>query len=162
MPSSPLKIGDPAPDFQLIGDSGKTVKLSGFRGQRVILYFYPRDETEGCTAQACGFRDAYPQLTERNAVVIGISPDNLKSHQQFKTKYDLPFILLSDPDHAVAQAYGVWGIKRKFGVPYLGVIRSHFVIDEQGKLADVQIKVSPADSVSRALQQIASAGDSRE
>lgn len=149
-----LKIGDFAPDFELMSDSGATVKLSDFRGKRIVLYFYPKDETTGCTTQACGFRDVFPQIEERNAVVLGVSPDGLGSHQKFKTKHNLPFILLSDTDHAVAETYGVWGEKSLYGVKYVGVIRSHFVVDEAGRLADVQIKVSPKDSVARALQAI--------
>lgn len=154
MAGKTLKVGDRAPDFELPGDSGRMVKLSDFRGKRVILYFYPKDGTSGCTKQACGFRDAYPVIEERNAVVIGISPDGINSHQKFKTKYDLPFVLLSDENHAVADAYGVWGQKVMWGRKVMGVIRSHFVIDASGKLADVQVKVRPADSVKRALQSI--------
>jgi peroxiredoxin Q/BCP len=154
MASTKLSIGDPAPDFELPGDSGQRVKLSDFRGRRVILYFYPRDETRGCTAQACGFRDAYPQIEALNAVVIGISPDGVKSHQKFKTRHGLPFFLLADEKHEVADAYGVWGVKSLYGIKYQGVIRSHFVIDEAGRLVDVQVKVTPADSVARALDVI--------
>lgn len=154
MAPASLQVGDMAPDFELPGDSGAPVKLSDFRGQRVILYFYPKDDTSGCTSQACGFRDAYPELTEHNAVVIGISPDGVPSHQKFKSKYDLPFLLLADEQHSVAEAYGVWGEKKMYGKSYMGVIRSHFVIDEAGKLLDVQIKVSPADSVSRARKTL--------
>ena len=146
-----LKVGDPAPDFELQSDTGERVKLSDFRGRRVVLYFYPKDDTSGCTTQACGFRDNYPQIEEQNAVVLGISPDSVKSHQSFKTKYNLPFTLLVDADHKVAEAYGVWGRKSLYGVKYHGVIRSHFVIDEVGKIADAQIKVSPTESVERAL-----------
>lgn len=146
-----LQIGAPAPDFELPSDTGAPVRLSDFRGKRVILYFYPKDDTSGCTTQACGFRDTYPQFEEQNAVVLGISPDGLKSHQKFKTKYNLPFILLSDEQHSVAEAYGVWGEKKMYGKTYMGVIRSHFVIDADGKLLDVQIKVSPTDSVTQAL-----------
>jgi peroxiredoxin Q/BCP len=124
------------------------------RGKRVVLYFYPKDDTSGCTTQACGFRDAYPQIEEKNAVVLGISPDDARSHQKFKTKYDLPFLLLVDSDHVVADAYGVWGEKSMYGRKYMGIIRSHFVIDESGQLADVQIKVSPQDSVKLALEKI--------
>jgi peroxiredoxin Q/BCP len=120
----------------------------------VIVYFYPKDDTPGCTTQACGFRDSYPQIEERNAVVIGISPDGVESHQKFKTKHNLPFILLADEDHKVAEAYGVWGEKSQYGKKYMGVIRSHFVIDEQGKLVDAQVKVSPTDSVERAMKAI--------
>lgn len=154
MAESQLKVGDMAPDFELMSDSGERVKLSDFRGKRVILYFYPQDDTPGCTTQACGFRDHYPQIQERNAVVLGISPDDVASHRRFKTKYNLPFTLLVDEAHKVAEAYGVWGLKQSFGKTYYGVIRSHFVIDEEGRLADVQVKVSPDDSVARALEAI--------
>ena len=154
MAAKKLQVGDLAPDFELPGDGGQTIKLSDFRGKRVVLYFYPKDDTPGCTTQACGFRDAYPQIEEQNAVVLGISPDGVKSHQKFKTKHNLPFILLADEDHAVAEAYGVWGKKSMYGREYMGIIRSHFVIDEKGKLADIQVEVSPTDSVQRALQFI--------
>ena len=154
MAANKLQVGDPAPDFELPGDGGQTTKLSDFRGKRVVLYFYPQDDTPGCTTQACGFRDAYLQIEERNAVVLGISPDGVKSHQKFKTKYNLPFILLADEDHAVAEAYGVWGKKSMAGREYMGIIRSHFVIDEKGKIADAQVKVSPQDSVDKALEMI--------
>jgi thioredoxin-dependent peroxiredoxin len=150
-----IVVGAPAPDFTLVDETGKTVHLSDFRGKRVVLYFYPKDDTPGCTAQACGFRDAYPQIEERNAVVIGISPDAEGSHQKFKTKYDLPFILLVDADHQVAEAYGVWEEKSMYGKTYLGITRSHFIIDEQGNLADVQFKISPQDSVMKALASLA-------
>jgi peroxiredoxin Q/BCP len=146
-----LKIGDPAPEFDLPTDKGTSVKLSDFRGKRVVLYFYPKDDTPGCTTQSCSFRDNYPTIEEQNAVVLGVSPDGVKSHQKFKSKYNLPFTLLADEDHAVAEAYGVWGEKSMYGKTYMGIIRSHFVIDEAGKLIDVQVKVSPAESIERAL-----------
>lgn len=149
-----LHVGDSAPDFSLPSDSGATVHLSDFRGKRVVVYFYPADDTPGCTTQACGFRDAYPQIEEQNAVVLGISPDGVDSHRKFKSKYNLPFILLADENHAVAEAYGVWGIKSMFGKTHMGVIRSHFVIDEAGKIVDAHVKVSPADSVRAALMQL--------
>ncbi|MCA9871529.1 MAG: thioredoxin-dependent thiol peroxidase [Caldilineae bacterium] len=157
MSPTPLNVGDPAPDFELPSDSGETVKLSDLRGRRVVLYFYPKDNTSGCTTQACGFRDAYPVIEEKNAVVLGVSPDGVSSHQKFKTKYDLPFTLLVDEDHAVAEAYGVWGEKSMYGRKYMGIIRSHFVIDEQGRIADAQVKVSPKDSVARALATLEAA-----
>ncbi len=157
MSPTPLNVGDPAPDFELPSDSGETVKLSDLRGRRVVLYFYPKDNTSGCTTQACGFRDAYPVIEEKNAVVLGVSPDGVNSHQKFKTKYDLPFTLLVDEDHAVAEAYGVWGEKSMYGRKYMGIIRSHFVIDEQGRIADAQVKVSPKDSVARALATLEAA-----
>ncbi len=146
-----LKAGDPAPDFTTVTDTGATVKLADFRGKRVVLYFYPKDDTTGCTTQACGFRDSYPVIEEKNAVVLGVSPDGVTSHQKFKTKFDLPFTLLVDEDHAIAEAYGVWGERSNYGKTYMGIVRSHFIIDEQGKIADAQVKVSPTESVERAL-----------
>jgi peroxiredoxin Q/BCP len=152
-----LKVGDEAPDFEALTDTGQTVRLRDYRGRRVVLYFYPKDDTPGCTTQACGFRDSYPQIEERDAVVLGVSPDGQSSHQKFKTKHDLPFTLLVDEDHAIAELYGVWGEKSMYGKPYLGVIRSHFVIDAQGRLEDVQVKVSPKKSVELALKVLAQA-----
>ncbi len=151
LPAGVPAVGSVAPDFALADDSGQTVRLSDFHGQRVVLYFYPKDMTSGCTTQACGFRDNYPEITERNAVVLGISPDGVESHVQFKSKYNLPFRLLADPEHQVAELYGVWGEKSMYGKKYLGVIRSHFLIDEQGRVADVQYAVSPEASVQSAM-----------
>ena len=148
------KIGDSAPDFEALTDTGERVKLADYRGQRVVLYFYPKDDTSGCTKQACGFRDDYPVIEERNAVVLGVSPDSVASHQKFKAKYDLPFTLLVDQDHALAELYGVWGEKSMYGRKYMGVIRSHFVIDEAGKIIDARVKVKPADSVTLAIQAL--------
>ena len=150
MNAKTLVLGDPAPDFVLPSDTGKAVRLSEFRGKRVILYFYPKDDTTGCTAQACGFRDHYPEILERNAVVLGVSPDSAESHRKFKTKYNLPFVLLADADHRVAQSYGVWS--------GLGMIRSHFVIGENGLLEDIQVRVSPTDSVDRAAKTVGAGG----
>ncbi|WP_322822454.1 thioredoxin-dependent thiol peroxidase [Chloroflexus sp.] len=149
--ATPPQVGEMAPDFTLPNEAGEPVSLSQFRGKRVILYFYPKDDTPGCTSQACGFRDSYPIIEEKNAVVIGISPDGTKSHAKFKTKHNLPFILLADEQHSVAEAYGVWGEKSMMGKKYMGIIRSHFVIDEEGRIVQAEIKVSPADSVKRAL-----------
>lgn len=149
-----LEIGDWAPDFEALTDSGETVKLSDFRGRRVVLYFYPKDDTSGCTKQACGFRDHYAEIEERDAVVLGVSPDGQTSHQKFKTKYDLPFTLLVDEDHTIAEQYGVWGEKSMYGRKYMGILRSHFVIDAEGKVADVRLKVRPADSVRLALETL--------
>jgi thioredoxin-dependent peroxiredoxin len=146
--------GSQAPDFTLPDDSGSQVRLSDFRGQRVVLYFYPKDMTSGCTTQACGFRDNYPEITERNAVVLGISPDGVESHVKFKSKYDLPFRLLADEDHHVAEMYGVWGEKSMYGKKYFGIIRSHFLIDEEGRIADVKYGVKPEDSVEGALAEL--------
>jgi peroxiredoxin Q/BCP len=146
-----IAVGQPAPDFTAVTDTGDTVKLSDYRGKRVVLYFYPKDDTSGCTTQACGFRDSYPTIEEKNAVVLGVSPDGVKSHQKFKTKYDLPFALIVDEDHAISEAYGVWQERSMYGRKYMGIVRSHFIIDEEGNFADVQVKVSPQDSVSLAL-----------
>lgn len=155
MTTSTLSIGDMAPDFQGLTDQDTTIKLSDFRGQRVVVFFYPKDDTPGCTTQACGFRDNYVDIQEKNAIVLGVSPDGAASHRKFKTKFDLPFTLVADEDHAISEAYGVWGEKSMYGKKYMGITRSHFVVDEAGKLIDVQIKVSPQDSVDGALKVLA-------
>ena len=144
-------VGAVAPQFTATTDTGATVSLADFRGKQVILYFYPKDDTSGCTTQACGFRDHYPHIEEKNAVVLGVSPDGVKSHQKFKTKYNLPFTLLVDQDHAIAEAYGVWVEKSMYGRKYMGVERSRFVIDEEGKIAQVEVKVKPKLSVEKAM-----------
>jgi peroxiredoxin Q/BCP len=149
--AEPLKAGDMAPDFEAPTDTGASIRLSDLRGKRVILYFYPKDDTPGCTTQSCGFRDHYPVIEEKNAIVLGVSPDGVKSHQKFKTKFDLPFTLVVDKDHAISEAYGVWAEKTFMGKTYMGVQRSHFVIDESGRIVDAQVKVSPTDSVERAI-----------
>lgn len=151
MPDQTIGVGDLAPDFEVLSDSGEKVKLSDFRGKKVILYFYPKDDTPGCTTQSCSFRDNYPVIEEKNAVVLGVSPDGVKSHQKFKTKYNLPFILLADTDHAVAEAYGVWGERSFMGRKFMGIIRSHFVIDEEGKIAQAVVNVKPNVSAEQAL-----------
>jgi thioredoxin-dependent peroxiredoxin len=148
---SQLQIGDQAPDFTALTDQNVPVQLRDYRGKRVVLYFYPKDDTSGCTTQACGFRDNYPAIEEQNAVVLGVSPDSAASHQKFKSKYNLPFTLLVDTDHTIADAYGVWGEKSMYGKKYMGIIRSHFVIDASGKIVDAQYKISPKDSTARAL-----------
>ena len=153
--TEPLKTGDAAPDFTTTTDEGKTVKLSDDQGKRVVLYFYPKDDTPGCTTQACGFRDHYVEIEEKNAVVLGVSPDNAQSHQKFKTKFNLPFTLLVDEDHAIAEAYGVWGEKTNYGKTYMGIIRSHFVIDEKGKLVDVKYNINAKESTEAALKVLA-------
>ncbi|MBE2200407.1 MAG: thioredoxin-dependent thiol peroxidase [Anaerolinea sp.] len=149
-----LAIGDTAPDFTLISDTNTSVSLSDFRGQRVVLFFYPKADTPGCTTQACGFRDKFPVITATNAAVIGVSPDDPAALAKWKAKQSLPYTLLSDPDHQVAEAYGVWGEKKLYGKAYMGITRSHFIIDPDGKLADVQIKISPEDSVARAVKAL--------
>ena len=151
---STLNIGDIAPDFTLQDDAGQQVTLSALRGQKVVIYFYPKDDTPGCTTQACGFRDNYDAILNAGAIVLGISPDDVKSHAKFKQKFNLPFPLLADTDHAVCEAYGVWGEKSMYGKKYMGVTRSHVVVGPDGRLVDVQIKVGPEDSVQRALTQI--------
>ncbi len=148
---SKVNIGDTAPDFTATTDAGTTVRLSDYRGKRVVLYFYPKDDTPGCTTQACGFRDNYLAIEEKNAIVLGVSPDGAKSHQKFKTKFNLPFTLIADEDHSIAEAYGVWVEKSMYGKQYMGIERSHFVIDENGKVVDAQVKVKPEDSVERAI-----------
>jgi peroxiredoxin Q/BCP len=129
-----LETGTMAPDFTLESDGSGPVSLSDFRGKKVVLYFYPKDDTPGCTTEACNFRDDYAALTAAGAVVLGVSPDSIKSHRSFKNKYELPFLLLSDPDHKVADMYGAWGPKKMMGKSYMGIIRSTFVIDEAGKI----------------------------
>ncbi len=146
-----LNIGDMAPEFTAATDTEATVRLSDYRGKRVVLYFYPEDDTPGCTKQACGFRDNYPIIEEKNAVVLGVSPDDVKSHQKFRTKYNLPFTLLVDQDHKIADQYGAWGEKSMYGRTYMGILRSHFVIDENGRIVDVHYKVKAEDSVVEAL-----------
>ncbi len=155
MSQSSVVIGQPAPDFALASDQGGVVKLSEFLGKRVVLYFYPKDNTPGCTKQACGFRDAYSELQGHNAVVIGISPDSGSSHIKFRQDYDLPFLLLSDPDHKVAERYGAWGEKTLAGQKSWGIIRSHFILDEAGRVVDAQIGVSPEKSVELAIASLA-------
>jgi peroxiredoxin Q/BCP len=154
IPENVPAVGSAAPDFVLSADNGQTVRLSDYRGQRVVLYFYPKDDTPGCTAQACGFRDNYVEIAEKNAVVFGISPDGVSSHVKFRTKFNLPFRLLADEDHKVAELYGVWGEKSMYGKKYFGIIRSHFVVDDAGKIADVQYGISPEDSVQNALEAL--------
>jgi peroxiredoxin Q/BCP len=138
-----IEEGTPAPDFELQSDAGETVKLSDLRGKQVVLYFYPKDDTPGCTTQACGIRDAYGEFERAGAVVLGVSPDSEKSHVKFREKYDLPFTLLADGDHAVADLYGVWGEKKYMGRTYFGVNRSTFVIAEDGTVKRVMRNVKP-------------------
>jgi len=149
-----LKPGDMAPDFELVSDAGAKVRLSSLRGRKVVLYFYPKDDTPGCTKQACGFRDAYADLESVTAVVVGVSLDSPESHTRFKSKYRLPFTLLSDPDHSVASRYGAWGEKTLYGKKYEGILRSHFVLDEGGVILDARVKVAPEDSVRLAREAV--------
>jgi thioredoxin-dependent peroxiredoxin len=144
--------GEPAPDFTLTSDSGETVSLSDLRGKPVVLYFYPKDDTPGCTRQACDIRDAWGEFERAGAVVLGVSPDGEASHAKFKAKYGLPFPLLADTDHSVSEAYGVWGEKTFAGRKYMGVERSTFVVDADGNLARVMRKVDPKSHADDVLQ----------
>ena len=140
-----VEEGTPAPTFTLPSDSGEEVSLESFRGQPVVLYFYPKDDTPGCTAQACGIRDIWAELKLRDVVVLGVSPDDPKSHKHFREKYGLPFTLLADEEHEVAEQYGTWVEKSMYGKTYMGVERSTFVIDADGNVKKVMRKVKPAD-----------------
>jgi peroxiredoxin Q/BCP len=133
----------PAPDFGLTTDDGRRIRLSDFRGQPVVLYFYPKDDTPGCTTQACELRDHYARLREHGAVVLGVSPDDEASHAKFRSKYSLPFSLLADPDHKVAEQYGVWGEREYRGKTYMGINRSTFVIDPEGRVTKAFYGVKP-------------------
>jgi peroxiredoxin Q/BCP len=146
-----LKPGNKAPGFSIVDQQGNTVRLSDFKGRMVLLYFYPKANTPGCTAQSCSVRDARPDFARLNVAVIGISPDTPAAQQKFDDKFSLGFPLLADTDHAVAETYGVWGEKSMYGKKYLGIIRSSFLIDEKGKIAGAWYKVSPADTVPEAL-----------
>jgi thioredoxin-dependent peroxiredoxin len=149
-----IEEGKPAPDFTLASDAGEAITLSQFRGSPVVLYFYPKDDTPGCTTQACGIRDSWGEFEERGAVVLGVSPDTAESHVRFRGKYGLPFTLLADSDHEVAEQYGVWVEKHNYGKTYWGVERSTFVIDADGTVAKVMRRVKPdthADDVLAAL-----------
>ena len=143
--------GQPAPDFSLSADDGSTIRLSDLRGRKVVLYFYPQDDTPGCTTQACELRDHIQELDTRGAIVLGVSPDDVKSHVKFRDKYQLPFRLLADEGHQLADRYGVWKEKNMYGRKYWGVERTTFVIDEQGQLAKVLPRVKPAQHVEQVL-----------
>jgi thioredoxin-dependent peroxiredoxin len=138
-----VEEGKPAPDFELTSDAGERVKLSDLRGKPVVVYFYPKDDTPGCTTQACGIRDHWDDFGERGAVVLGISPDEESSHVKFKEKYELPFTLLADPNHEVAEKYGTWVERKNYGKTYMGIERSTFVIDSDGNVAKVMRRVKP-------------------
>jgi peroxiredoxin Q/BCP len=150
-----VEEGRPAPDFTLDSDTGEAVTLSTLKGKPVVLYFYPKDDTPGCTAQACGIRDAWGEFENAGAVVLGVSPDGEASHAKFKEKYDLPFTLLADTDHEVAEEYGVWAEKSYAGKTYMGVDRSTFVIDADGNVAKVFLKVKPDEHADHVLEALA-------
>ena len=141
-----LELGTPAPDFTLLDQNGEAHTLSDYRGQRVVLYFYPKDNTSGCTKQACGFAELYPQFREKGAVVLGVSRDGQASHKRFEEKYGLPFTLLSDPDHAVHETYGAWQEKKSRGKVTMGCVRTTYLIDEQGLIVRAATKVKAADN----------------
>lgn len=149
-----LAIGDPAPDFTLLDQAGNSFTLSDCRGQRVVVYFYPRDHTPGCTKEACGFRDSYVQYQDQRIAVVGISADDLKSHQKFAIKYQLPFPLLSDPGAAVAKSYGVYGLKKMMGREYEGIYRTTFVISPTGIIEQIDTKIKPELHAADLLQRL--------
>lgn len=149
-----VEVGQLAPDFELLADNGEKVKLSDFRGKYVVLYFYPKDMTPGCTTEACDFRDHHESFAELDAVILGISPDPIERHQKFKEKHNLPFLLLVDEDHQVAEAYDVWKLKKNFGKEYMGIERSTFILDKEGKLVKEWRKVKVKGHVEEALRYI--------
>ncbi len=147
----PILFGNPAPEFELLDDTNTMRRLSDFKGQPVILYFYPADDTPGCTKEACSFRDDYSAYQKSGVTILGVSPDSVKSHVKFKEKYQLPFPLLADENHQVCNAYGVWGLKKFVGREYEGVLRTTFLIDSQGKIARVFEDVRPAEHSAEVL-----------
>ena len=149
-----VEIGMQAPDFELKANNGETVQIAQFRGSNIVLYFYPKDMTPGCTTEACDFRDQIQQFTDLNAVVLGVSPDPAQRHQKFVEKYGLPFLLLADTDHHVAESYGVWKLKKNFGKEYMGIERSTFIIDKEGNLIKEWRKVQVKGHVEDALVYI--------
>ena len=149
-----LEIGKKAPDFTLPDQDGNPVSLKDYKGQKVILYFYPKDMTSGCTKQACSFAELYPQFREKGAVVLGVSKDSVASHKKFEEKYGLPFRLLSDENVEVIKAYGVWQEKSNYGKKYMGIVRTTYLIDEEGKVQKVFTKVKAADNPGEMLEEI--------
>lgn len=149
-----VEIGMQVPNFELETNNGETVNLSKFRGTNVVIYFYPKDMTPGCTTEACDFRDQIQQFTEVNAVILGVSPDPVDRHQKFVEKYGLPFLLLADTEHLLAEAFGVWKLKKNFGKEYMGIERSTFIIDKEGKLVKEWRKVKVKGHVEEALSYI--------
>ena len=149
-----LNKGTEAPSFEGINQDGKTIRLKDFKGKKVILYFYPKDDTPGCTAEACNLRDNYQSWINKGFEVIGISPDSEKSHKKFKEKYNLPFNLLADPDKRILKAYGAWGTKKMYGRSYEGVLRTTYVIDEDGIVEEILSKVDTKNHTSQILQEL--------
>ncbi|MCS6820234.1 MAG: thioredoxin-dependent thiol peroxidase [Microscillaceae bacterium] len=148
-----LKIGDLAPDFESKDQHGNTIRLSDYKGKKVVLYFYPKDDTSGCTAQACNLRDNYEALQNAGYIVLGVSTDNEASHQKFIQKYNLPFTLIADTSQEVVQKYGVWKEKSMYGKKYMGTARTTFIIDEEGKISQIISKVKTADHAKQILGQ---------
>jgi peroxiredoxin Q/BCP len=151
-----VEEGKPAPDFEATTDAGERVKLSDFRGKSVVLYFYPRDDTPGCTLEACAFRDTISEFEQRGAVVLGVSPDDEASHVRFKEKYELPFTLIADPEHSVAEKYGVWGEKNYAGKKYMGISRTTFVIGPDGNVVKTMHNVKPDGHPEKVLEALPS------
>ncbi len=149
-----LQVGDPAPDFTAHTDAGETITLSGLRGKPVVLYFYPKDNTPGCTREACDFRDEHAAFAKKKAVVLGVSPDSVKSHAGFKAKHELPFTLVADPDKAIANAYGVYAEKNMYGKKVMGIVRTTFLVDENGKIAAIWPKVKVDGHVAAVLEAL--------
>jgi peroxiredoxin Q/BCP len=147
-------LGTPAPDFTVLTDSGDALTLSSLKGHPVVLYFYPKDDTSGCTTEACEFRDLFPRFDGSKAVILGVSPDSVKSHVKFKTKFELPFTLLADTEKEVATAYGVWKEKSMYGKKYMGVERTTFLIDAKGRIAHIFEKVKPAGHAAAVMAAI--------
>ena len=148
------KVGSKAPAFSLASDTGEKVSLSSLKGKPVVLYFYPKDDTPGCTVEACEFRDTWADVKKTGAVILGVSPDGLKSHEKFRAKFKLPFPLLADEDHSVAEAYGAWGEKSMYGRTYQGILRTTFVIGPDGKIARVFEKVKPQGHAAEVLEAL--------
>jgi thioredoxin-dependent peroxiredoxin len=149
-----LEVGAKAPAFTATDQDGRTVKLSDFKGRRVVLYFYPKDDTPGCTTEACGIRDSYAEFERRGVAVLGVSPDSTASHRKFADKFTLPFTLLADTDKAIVEAYGVWGEKKLYGRAYMGTLRVTYLIDEKGRIEAVWPKVSPKSHAADILARL--------
>lgn len=146
-----LKIGDKAPEILGVNENGETVKMSDFAGKKVVLYFYPKDNTSGCTAEACSLRDGMNELERAGFAVIGVSKDSAKSHQGFKAKYEIPFSLIADTEHVLSETFGAWGEKKLYGKTYMGMIRTTFIIDENGVITDIINKVDTKNSAQQIL-----------
>lgn len=149
-----IEVGQQVPDIELTGDNGEKVKLSDFKGKHIVLYFYPKDMTPGCTTEACDFRDRHQSFSELDAVIIGVSPDSQDKHQKFKEKHDLPFLLLVDDEQKLSEAFGVWKLKKNFGKEYMGIERSTFLINKEGTLVKEWRKVKVKDHVEEALEEL--------